>query len=106
MCGAGLKKLLVSLLLFSALSLSPCFAEVVLTDAEAEEILTEIEESKKELTGLKEELKAVKTTSQEQKEYYETQLTEEKKKRVLPWTIAGTSSVLSVLLGIALILAL
>ena len=42
MCGAGLKRLSALLLLFSVLSLSPCFAEVVLTDAEAEEILTEI----------------------------------------------------------------
>ena len=60
MCGRKLKQLsalsvLCCLLFFSPFCFS-CFAEVKLTDEEAEQILTEIEESKKELESVKDEL--------------------------------------------------
>ena len=116
MCGVKSKKFLLSWVLLFVLFVSPCFSEVALTDEEAQEIMSEIESSKKVLTELKEisqkqieslenslktsqdELENVKNISQEQKKSYEKQLKEEKKKRILPWTIAGIESFISVLI--------
>lgn len=108
-------------MLVSVLSVSPCFSKVVLMDEEAREMMSEIEESKKELTELREisqkqiesleksleqsksELETVRNTSQEQKKSYEEQLKEEKKKRILPWVMAGTSGTATIILSIALL---
>ena len=124
MCGIKSKRFLLLLVLVSVLSVSHCFSEVVLTDEEAKEMMSEIEESKKELTELREtskkqieslensleqsksELETVRNTSQEQKKSYEEQLKEEKKKRILPWVMAGTSGTATVILSVVLLIAL
>ena len=124
MCGIKSKRFLLLLVLVSGLSVSPCFSEVVLTDEEAKEMMSEIEKSKKELTELREtsqkqieslensleqskgELETVKNTSQEQKKSYEKQLKEEKKKRILPWAMAGTSGTATVILSVVLLIVL
>lgn len=98
MCGKRLRmsyrlSVLFLVLFFSQLS-SFCYAEVKLTDKEAEQMLseiqeskeelnqvkTELEESKKESQELKTELEDVKNTYNEQKTSYETQLNEAEKK--------------------------
>ena len=124
MCGIKSKQFLLLLVLVSALSVSPCFSKVVLTDEEAEEMMSEIEESKKELTELREtskkqieslensleqsksELETVRNTSQEQRKSYEEQLKEEKKKRILPWAMAGTSGTATIILSVVLLTVL
>ena len=124
MCGIKSKRFLLLLVLVSVLSVSPCFSKVVLTDEEAKEMMSEIEESKKELTELNEtskkqieslensleqsksELETVRNTSQEQKKSYEEQLKEEKKKRILPWAMAGTSGTATVILSVVLLIVL
>lgn len=124
MCGIKSKRFLLLLVLVSVLSVSPCFSKVVLTDEEAKEMMSEIEESKKELTELREtsqkrieslensleqsqsELETVKNTSQEQKKSYEEQLKEEKKKRILPWAMAGTSGTATIILSVVLLVVL
>ena len=124
MCGIKSKRFLLLLVLVSVLSVSPCFSKVVLTDEEAKEMMSEIEESKKELTELREtskkqieslensleqsksELETVKNTSQEQKKSYEEQLKEEKKKRILPWAMAGTSGTATIILSVVLLTVL
>ena len=111
-------------MLVSVLSVSPCFSKVVLTEEEAKEMMSEIEESKKELTELREtsqkrieslensleqsesELETVRNTSQEQKKSYEEQLKEEKKKRILPWAMAGTSGTATIILSVVLLITL
>lgn len=124
MCGIKSKRFLLLLVLVSVLSVSPCFSKVVLTDEEAKEMMSEIEKSKKELTELREtsqkqieslensleqskgELETVKNTSQEQKKSYEKQLKEEKKKRILPWAMAGTSGTATIILSVILLIVL
>ena len=124
MCGIKSKRFLLLLVLVSVLSVSPCFSKVVLTDEEAKEMMSEIEESKKELTELREtskkqieslensleqsksELETVRNTSQEQKKSYEEQLKEEKKKRILPWAMAGTSGTAAIILSVVLLIVL
>lgn len=124
MCGIKSKRFLLLLVLVSVLSVSPCFSKVVLTDEEAKEMMSEIEESKKELTELREtskkqieslensleqsksELETVRNASQEQKKSYEEQLKEEKKKRILPWAMAGTSGTATVILSVVLLIVL
>lgn len=90
MCGKSLKVSLVSLGLFLLLSFSQsyssCFADVTLTYEETQEILNEIEQSKKEL-------QEVKTTCAEQKKSYEMQLQEaEKENQALKTGMAVTST--------------
>lgn len=124
MCGIKSKRFLLLLVLVSVLSVSPCFSKVVLTDEEAKEMMSEIEESKKELTELREtsqkrieslensleqsqsELETVRNTSQEQKKSYEEQLKEEKKKRILPWAVAGTSGTATIILSVVLLVVI
>lgn len=88
------------------LSVSSSYAEVVLTDEEAQEMMAEMEASETELQGVKQELEELKSTSEEQKKYYEEQLKEEKKKRILPWALTGTASAGCVFLGVLLVLVL
>ena len=92
MCGTKSRRFSALLVLFSLfLFLQPqsfCYADVVLTDKEAEEILNEIEESRTELNE-------VKNTYEEQKKSYEMQLKETEKKNdslEKAVTVTGTSS--------------
>ena len=101
MCGAKLKRLSALSVLFCLLSFSPlsfsCFAEVKLTEEEAETILNEISESKKELEN-------VKNTYNEQMTSYEMQLNEAEKQNQTLKTIAVATSSSSVALTIVVIL--
>lgn len=124
MCGIKSRRFLLLSVLASVLYVSPCFSKVVLTDEEVKEMMSEIEESRKELTELREtskkqieslensleqsksELETVRNTSQEQKKSYEEQLKEEKKKRILPWAMAGTSGTATIVLSVVLLTVL
>ena len=101
MCGAKLKRLSALSVLFCLLSFSPlsfsCFAEVKLTEEEAETILNEISESKKELEN-------VKNTYNEQMTSYEMQLNEAEKQNQALKTVAVATSSSSVVLTIVVIL--
>ena len=101
MCGAKLKRLSALSVLFCLLSFSPlsfsCFAEVKLTEEEAETILNEISESKKELEN-------VKNTYNEQMTSYEMQLNEAEKQNQTLKTVAVATSSSSVVLTIVVIL--
>ena len=101
MCGAKLKRLSALSVLFCLLSFSPlsfsCFAEVKLTDEEAETILNEISESKKELED-------VKNTYNEQKTSYEMQLNEAEKQNKMLKTVSVATGSSTVVLTIAVIL--
>lgn len=117
MCGKRLKVFLVSLGLV-LLSCAPqshsfCYAEVRLTDEEANEILneiqlskqelnqvkTELEKSKKESQELKTELSNVKSTYIEQKNSYEMQLEEaEKENQIMADCLIATSTTCIILL--------
>lgn len=70
MCGRRLKRffsvLVLSSLLFSVPCFS-CFADVILTDSEAKEMLSEIQKSKEDLTAVQTELKESKKEAQESK---------------------------------------
>lgn len=102
---------LYSLLFFAQCSY--CYADVILTDSEATELLSEIELSKKELQSVREELSLskeeleqsknqsenVKSTYEEQKKSYETQLSEaEKEKQTLTKLLIATTASSGVLL--------
>ena len=125
MCGRKLKRFSVLSVLFCLLSFSPlsfsCFAEVKLTDEEAETIQNEISESKKELENVKNELiqsqkelieqktelEDVKNTYNEQKTSYEMQLDEAEKKNQTLKIVAvstGSSSVALLIVTILLII--
>ena len=127
MCGKRLRTFLLLLELCSLLCLSPCFADVNLTDKEAQEILTEIEESKKDLQNVKDKLKTSKeeanelkkesqeqktqltelqNISNEQRESYEKQLKEAKKQNAIAWTLTGVSGTGCTVLAILLLIAL
>ena len=123
MCGRKLKRFSALSVLFCLLSFSPlsfsCFAEVKLTDEEAETILNEISESKKELENVKNELIQsqkdlieqktelvdVKNTYNEQKTSYETQLDEaEKENQTLKIVAVSTGSTSVALLIVTILL--
>ena len=122
MCGRKLKLFLASLVLFSLLSFSPfyfsCYAEVILTDEEATEIMNEISSSKMELEEVKNKLtesqktlteqktvlEDVKNTYNEQKISYETQLNEAEKKNQILKSVAIATGSTSVALIIAVVL--
>ena len=110
--------MLFCLLSFSPLSFS-CFAEVKLTEEEAEQILNEISESKKELESVKNELiqsqkdlikqktelEDVKNTYNEQKTSYEMQLDEaEKENQTLKVVAVSTGSTSIALLIVTILL--
>ena len=101
MCGAKLKRLSALSVLFCLLSFSPlsfsCFAEVKLTDEEAETILNEISESKKELED-------VKNTYNEQKTSYEMQLNEAEKQNKTLKTVSVATGSSTIALTIVVIL--
>ena len=131
MCGTKLKLfsalLVLSFLLCFSPLLSSLYAETVLTESEAQEILNEITESRKELNQVKEELiqskenqqnvmkesqmlktelQDVKNIYTEQKKSYEMQLNEEQKKNEklkTGITITGTSSAIFLVLMVVFI---
>ena len=123
MCGRKLKQFSALSVLFCLLSFSPlsfsCFAEVRLTDEEAETIQNEISESKKELENVKNELiqsqkdlieqktelEDVKNTYNEQKTSYEMQLDEaEKENQTLKIVAVSTGSTSIALLIVTVLL--
>ena len=117
MCHQKSKKRLLLLVLFSLLSpvlfTSYSFADVTLTDKEAQELMNEIQESKKDLTELKNQLNEaetqlqdVKSTYEEQKKSYETQLKEEKKKSTEAKIFAGSASASTLVISIVLLIVL
>ena len=103
----------LSLLLFFV-PCSLCSADVILTDSEAEELMSTIQESQKELTTVQTELSNVQTELNdvkkdytEQKKYYEKQLDEaEKEKEVLTKAVIATSASNVVLLSVVLLMIL
>ena len=126
MCGKRLKVFLL-LSVLSLLSLPVRFslysyADVTLTDREAQELMNEIQQSKKELQTVKDELSEskkdlteletqlqdVKNTYSEQKTSYEMQLTEAKKKnqklKVAVSVTGGTSVALLIVTALLIIL--
>ena len=99
MCGTKSRIFLVSLGLSALLfffPLSYSYAEVVLEDSEAQEIMTLIEESQKDLQTVKENY-------EEQKKSYEQQLTEAREETKTVTTVFGISTTV---LGVALIIAI
>lgn len=104
MCGTKSRQfsallVLCSLFLF-LLPQSFCYADVTLTDKEAEAILNEIEESRTELNEAK-------NTYEEQKKSYEMQLKETEKKNdnlKTAVTVTGTSSGIFLILMIVFII--
>lgn len=111
MCGKASKKHLAVFLPVLVLLSCICFAEVTLTDSEAEEMLTEIQLAKKELESAKKdletaetELSQVKSTWQEQKEYYEKRLNEAENKEEVLKTLNKASLILLLVVTVAAIL--
>lgn len=110
MCGRKLRVFLLASVLSFLLPCSPfcfsCYADVVLSNKEVEEMLNEIDASKKDLESVKTELKVVKSTYKEQKTSYEMQLEEARKDKKVAWSFAGISGCTATLLSIALIIVL
>lgn len=108
-----LQSLGLSLLLFFV-PCSLCSADVILTDSEAEELMSTIQESQKELTTVQTELSNVQTELNdvkndytEQKKSYEKQLDEaEREKEVLTKAVIATSASNVVLLSVLLLVLL
>lgn len=94
------------LLSLSVRSFSYSYADVILTDQEAQELMSEIQESKKDLKELQTQLNDVKNDYNEQKKYYEEQLKEEKKKSTEAKIFAYSASASTLLISIALLFVL
>ena len=123
MCGKKLKRFFVLLelssLFFFVPSLSLCYAEVRLTEEQATQVMNEIQESKKDLIQVKNELTESKKESQElkmelqdvkedcneQKIYYETQLTEAKKREKNSFFLSLLSNLVSALLSVVILIS-
>lgn len=124
MCHQKSKKRLLLLVLFSlllpVLFTSYSFADVILTDKEAQELMSEIQESQKDLVELKERLQKaetnlesaelqlsdVKNDYEEQKKYYEGRLKEEKKKSTEAKIFAYSASASTLVISIVLLFVL
>ena len=117
MCGKRLKRFLLLsglfLLYLFVPSISYSYADVVLTDQEAQELMSEIQESKKDLTELQNQLSEaetqlndVKSTYEEQKKSYEMQLKEEKKRSIEAKIFAGSASASTLVISIVLLIVL
>ena len=105
--------LVLSLLCLFVPSISYSYADVILTDKEAQELMSEIQESKKDLETLKSQLETaetqltdVKNVCEEQKKSYETQLKEEKKKSTEAKIFAGSASASTLILSVVLFIVL
>jgi len=97
LCGKRLRRRsLLSVLFLLWLSVhcvSYSYADVTLTDEEAQQLMSEIQESRKDLTELQTQLADVKNDYEEQKTYYEEQLNEAKKKNSsLKTAVTATSA--------------
>ena len=117
MCQRKLKRFLLSLVLCSLLPCVPSFsyfyADVTLTDKEAEELMNEISESRKDLTELKSQLDEaetqlsdVKNDCEEQKKSYEMQLKEVKKQKTEAVLLASGTTASTIILAIVLLVCL
>ena len=124
LCGIKSKKSLLLLALYSLLffaQCSYCYADVILTDSEATELLSEIELSKKELQDVrtelsqskeelqqsKNQLEDVRNTYNEQRKSYETLLDEaEKEKQTLTAIAIATTATSGVLLCVLVLVLL
>ena len=110
MCYRRLKTFSASLVLFFLLCFSPfcsfCYAEVTLTDQEAQEMLNEIQESRKDLETLEQQLTDVQNDCEEQKKYYEEQLKEVKKQEARYETLATVSGISTALLTLTVLILL
>lgn len=109
------------LLSLSVPSISYSYADVVLTDKEASELMNEIQQSKEELQNVKKELSEsqndltklenqltdVKSTYEEQKKSYETQLSEaekENQKLKIATSVTGGSAIALLVVTVLLII--
>lgn len=96
--------LVLCFLSFLSPSFCSCYAEVKLSDKEAEQILTELTESRKELVSVRTELEDAKKDCKEQRISYEKQLEEaESRSRKLEKAVVATSSCSLLLLAILLL---
>lgn len=108
MCLRRLRLFSALLVLFFLSFFSPssfsCYAEVRLSDKEAELILTELTESRKELESVRTELEDARKDCKEQRISYEKQLEEaESRNRKLEKAVVATSSCSILLLAILLL---
>lgn len=101
------------LLSLAVRSFSYSYADVVLTDKEAEELMNEISESRKDLTELKSQLDEaetqlsdVKSDCEEQKKSYEMQLKEVKKQKTKVMLLASGTTASTIILAVALLVCL
>lgn len=117
LCGRRLKKLLLLLVLLLPWGCVPfisySYADVVLTDEEATELMSTIQESKKdlqelqsELTSAETQLNAVKSDYDELKKSYEQRLKEEKKKSTEAKIFAYSASASTLLISIVLFIVI
>ena len=110
MCGKRLKTFLLSSALVLLLSCSrfcvPLYAEVKLTDREAQQLMNEIQESRKDLETLEQQLTDVQNDCEEQKKYYEEQLKEVKKQEARYETLATVSGISTALLTLTVLILL
>lgn len=124
MCGIKLKRVSALLGLLSVLFFLPlqslCYADVILTDEEATELMETIQEAQKDLQQVKSELTESKKESQElktdlnraksdyaeQKKSYEKQLTEERQRANIAWYATIVNAVVSFVLAVAVLVSL
>ena len=110
MCGKRLRAFSLSLVLFLLLSFSPClsysYADVILTEAEATELISEIQKSRQDLTALQIQLQDVRNDYEEQKKSYDRQLNEAERKVKGLGIFAGATSVSTITLTIVLMIIL
>lgn len=110
MCGKRLKTFLSLSVLVLLLSCSrfcvPLYAEVKLTDREAQQLMNEIQESRKDLETLEQQLTDVQNDCEEQKKYYEEQLKEVKKQEARYETLATVSGISTALLTLTVLILL
>lgn len=117
MCGKRLKIFLSLSALVLLLSCSPfcvpLYAEVKLTEQEAQQLMEEIQESQKDLKTLRKQLETaeqqltdVQNDCEEQKKYYEEQLKEAKKQKARYETLATVSGISTALLTLTVLILL
>lgn len=108
MCMKKLKTFFQSLVLLSLFFCSvPCsysYADVTLTDTEAQELMFQITESQKDLTELQTQLTDVKNDYEEQKKSYEKQLKEVQTKNKGLSTALTVTSTSTVIFGALMLL--
>lgn len=110
MCGKRLRAFSLSLVLFLLLFFSPyssySYADVILTESEATELMSEIQKSRQDLTELQIQLQDVRNDYEEQKKSYDRQLNEAERKVKGLGIFAGATSVSTITLTIVLMIIL